>query len=295
MSHRSGFAAVLGKTNVGKSTFINAVLGRRVVIVSDRPQTTRNRIRCVYTTDGAQIIFVDTPGLHRPVNELSQRLIREAFRSLAGVDVLLYMIEPWGKIAPYDEEILPRLATVPSPRILVVNKTDQAKGNALPETLLAYEATGLFDELVPVSSVRGQGLDTVVDLVIERLPEGPPLFPPDMDTDRPIEFLVAELIREKVYQLTYQEIPYATAVVVEHMAERTDRPLIDIHAVLYLTRDSQKPILIGKGGTRLKEIGRRARTELELLLGKQVFLQLTVKVRPGWTKDEKEIARLSGD
>jgi GTP-binding protein Era len=295
MSYKAGIVAVVGKTNVGKSTFINAILGKKVVIVSDRPQTTRNRIRCIYTTDRAQIVFVDTPGLHRPVNKLSAHILREAFRALAGVDVLLYMTEASGEVDPYDQEVLPRIRTLPCPKLLLVNKIDQAKGNQLPETLLAYEKLGIFDELVPISCTKGKNLDRALELVIQYLPEGEPLFPADMTTDRPLEFMVAELIREKIFHLTYQEIPYSTAVVVEEIREREDKPLLEIYATIFVARDSQKPIVIGRGGQKLKEIGRHARLELEALLGKKVFLSLRVKVRPKWTEDEAEIARLAGD
>jgi GTP-binding protein Era len=295
MSFKSGVVAVVGKTNVGKSTFINAIMGRKVVIVSDRPQTTRNRIRCIYNTEGAQVVFVDTPGLHRPVNKLSAHILKEAYRALSGVDELVYMTEPTGGVDPYDQEVLPRIRTLPCPKILLVNKIDQAKGNALPETLLAYDKLGIFDELVPISCTRGKNLDRALELIIQYLPEGDPLFPPDVATDRPLEFVVAELIREKIFHLTYQEIPYSSAVVVERITEREDKPLVEIYATIYVAKDSQKAIVIGSGGKKLKEIGRLARLELEALLGKKVFLSLHVKVRPKWTENEAEIARLAGE
>ena len=295
MAYKAGIVAVVGKTNVGKSTFINAIMGQKVVIVSDRPQTTRNRIRCIYTTDQAQVVFVDTPGLHRPVNKLSAHILREAFRALAGVDELVYMTEPTGEVDPYDQEVLPRIRTLPCPKLLLVNKMDQAKGNQLPETLLAYERLGIFDELVPISCTKGKNLDRALELIIRYLPDGEPLFPEGMATDRPSEFFVAELIREKIFHLTYQEIPYSTAVVVDEIREREDKPLLEIYATIYVAKDSQKAIVIGKGGQKLKEIGRLARLELEALLGKKVFLSLHVKVRPRWTEDEVEIARLAGE
>jgi len=295
MAYKAGIVAVVGKTNVGKSTFINAIMGQKVVIVSDRPQTTRNRIRCIYTTEGAQVVFVDTPGLHRPVNRLSAHILREAFRALAGVDELVYMTEPTGGVDPYDQEVLPRIRTLPCPKLLLVNKIDQAKGNQLPETLLAYDRLGIFDELVPVSCTKGKNLDRALELIIQYLPEGEPLFPEGMATDRPLEFFVAELIREKIFHLTYQEIPYSTAVVVDDIREREDKPLLEIYATIYVAKDSQKAIVIGKGGQKLKEIGRQARLELEALLGRKVFLSLHVKVRPRWTEDEAEIARLAGE
>ncbi|HIP99177.1 TPA: GTPase Era [Candidatus Bipolaricaulota bacterium] len=295
MAYKAGIVAVVGRTNVGKSTFINAIMGHKVVIVSDRPQTTRNRIRCIYTTEGAQVVFVDTPGLHRPVNKLSAHIVREAYRALAGVDELVYMTEPTGGVDPYDQEVLPRIRTLPCPKLLLVNKIDRAKGNQLPETLLAYDRLGIFDELVPISCTRGKNLERALELIIRYLPEGEPLFPEGMATDRPLEFFVAELIREKIFHLTYQEIPYSTAVVVEDIRERQDKPLVEIYATIYVAKDSQKAIVIGKGGQKLKEIGRQARLELEALLGRKVFLSLHVKVRPRWTEDEAAIARLAGE
>lgn len=295
MAFKAGIVAVLGKTNVGKSSFINAVIGRKVVIVSDRPQTTRNRIRCIYTTEEAQVVFVDTPGLHNPVNKLSAHLLKEAFRALAGVDVLAYMVEPTGQVDPYDETVLPRIKSLPCPKVLLVNKIDLAKGNELPETLLAYDRLGIFNDLVPISAQRGINLDRALKAIIGHLPEGEPLFPPDLPTDRPLEFIMAELIREKIFNLTYQEIPYSTAVVVEEIREREDKPLLEIYAAIYVAKDSQKGILIGAGGQKLKQIGQAARLELEAMLGKKVFLSLQVKVRPKWTESEAEIVRLTGD
>ncbi|MFN3346823.1 MAG: GTPase Era [Candidatus Bipolaricaulaceae bacterium] len=295
MGFKAGTVAVVGRTNVGKSSFINAVMGRKVVIVSERPQTTRNRIRCIYNTDEAQVVFVDTPGLHQPVNKLSAHLVKEALRALAGVDELVYMVEPTGKVDEYDQTVLPRIQALPCPKVLLVNKIDLAKGNELPETLLAYERLGIFHDLVPISAKRGTNLERALQVIIGHLPEGEPLFPPDLPTDRPLEFIVAELIREKIFHLTYQEIPYATAVVVEEIREREDKPLIEVYATIYVAKDSQKGIVIGSGGQKLKEIGRLARLELEAMLGKKVFLSLQVKVRPKWTEDEKEIVRLTGD
>ncbi|MGY4707412.1 GTPase Era [Candidatus Bipolaricaulota sp. J31] len=291
MGFKSGIVAVVGKTNVGKSTFINSLIGRKMVIVSDKPQTTRNRIRCVLTTDSAQIVFVDTPGLHKPVNKLSEALVKEAMRALAGIDELVYMTEPTGGIDPFDEQVMPRIKELPCPKILLVNKIDLAKGNQLPETLLAYDSLGIFQELVPISCARGKNLDRALEVIVKYLPEGEPLFPEGMPTDKPLEFIIAELIREKIYHFTYQEIPYSTAVVVEEIREREDKPLIEIYATIYVAKDSQKAIVIGRKGQKLKEIGRAARLEIEALLGKQVYLALQVKVKKNWTEDDTMISQ----
>jgi GTP-binding protein Era len=297
MGFKAGTVVVVGKTNVGKSLFINAVIGQKVVIVSDKPQTTRNRIRCIYNTENAQVVFVDTPGLHQPMNKLSSHLLRKAFRALAGVDELVYMVEPKGKVDEYDETVLPRLQSLPCPKVLLVNKIDLAKGNELPETLLAYDRLGIFNDLVPISAKTQTNLERALQVILSHLPEGEPLFPRDLPfpTDRPLEFLVAELIREKIFHLTHQEIPYSTAVVVEEIREREEKPVLEVHASIYVAKDSQKGIVIGSGGQKLKEIGRLARLELEAMWGKKVFLSLQVRVKQKWTESEAEIARLTGD
>ncbi|UCF09414.1 MAG: GTPase Era [Candidatus Bipolaricaulota bacterium] len=291
--HRAGFVAVLGQTNVGKSTFLNAVLGRKLLITSEKPQATRNRVRCILTTEEAQIVFVDTPGLHRPVNRLSQFVLREAFRALRGVDLLVYMVEPWGEVAAYDRTVFERLCTDDRPAILLVNKTDRARGNALEETLLAYDATDCFDELIPVSSTRGTNLEDAVATIVRYLPEGAPLFPEEMASDQSETFLIRELIREKVYQVTHEEIPYSTAVAIRHLESRDDG-LLDITAEVIVDKPSQKGILIGAQGRRIKEIGSRARADIESMFGTRVYLDLKVKVIRGWTKDREQIRELTG-
>ena len=290
--YRTGFAGVLGQTNVGKSTFLNAVLGGKILITSKRPQTTRNRVRCVLTNDFVQIIFVDTPGLHRPRNPLGRHLVREAHRGLRGLDVLLYVVEPWGHVHQLDEETLTRWVGIDCPIILLVNKIDQARGNSLEETLIAYADTGRFAELIPISSTEGLGLDDVIRTAAAYLPEAPPLFPRDVKCDHAEEFLVAELIREKVFQLMRQEIPYSVAVQVKSMYGRDDG-LTEINAEILVERESQKGMIVGKGGRMIKRIGTSARKDIEALLANRTFLRLTAKVHPGWTRAETEIRRLT--
>lgn len=293
---KSGFVGVLGQTNVGKSTFINMILGRKVVIVSEKIQTTRNRIRCIYNDEDSQIVFVDTPGLHKPVNRLSSYLLQQAYGALQGLDLILYMVEPWVEVQPYDREIFKRLREMKPqpPAILLVNKIDRAKGNEVPETLKNYGELGLFKELVPISCKEGINLGLALKLVKENLPEGPAYFPKDELTDRSEEFLIAEFVREQIFQLTYQEIPYSTAVEVVELREREEDHLIEIYADIYVARDSQKGILVGQGGRMIREIGTRARREIERLLGAHVYLDLRVKVRKDWVEDERQIARLVG-
>jgi GTP-binding protein Era len=291
-SFKSGFVGLLGQSNVGKSTFLNAVVGKKLLITSPKPQTTRNRLRCVYTTDAAQIVFVDTPGLHRPYNQLSRHILREAFRALRGLDVLLYMVEPWGRLDPYDRVVLDRLKTRGCPMLLLVNKIDLARGNALEETLLCYAATAIFAELFPISATQGLHLDEVVRTLIDYLPSGQLLFPTDVSLVCSESFLVSEFIREKILELTHQEIPYSTAVRVKWMYERKDG-LVEIRAEILVDRESQKGIMIGKGGNMLKQIGTQARMDVEALLGTRVFLELQVKVQKGWTRDLTQIRELT--
>jgi len=293
-SFRAGFVGVLGQTNVGKSTFLNAVMGEDLLITSSKPQATRNRVRCIYTNDAAQIVFIDTPGLHRPRNLLSRHILREAFRALRGIDLLLYMIEPWGKVSHYDRTLLERLEEEDRPIILLVNKVDLACGNALEETLLAYNATGRFSELIPISAREKKNLDDVLRTVISYLPEKGPIFPPETKIDRSDEFMISEIIRENVFQSTFHEVPYATAVWVKWLHEREDG-LLEIKAEIIVDSKSQKGIIIGKRGSMIKQIGASSRTKIESLFGTHVFLELRVQVRKGWTKDEQDIERFTGE
>lgn len=291
---KSGFVGVLGQTNVGKSTFINMILGRKVVIVSEKIQTTRNRIRCIYNDEDSQIVFVDTPGLHRPVNRLSRYLVQRAYGALQGLDLLLYMVEPWVEVQEHDREVFKRLRELEFPAILLVNKVDRAKGNAVLETLKNYGELGIFKELVPISCKAGLNLGLALRLIKESLPDGPAYFPQEELTDRSEEFLIAEFVREQVFQLTFQEVPYSTAVEVIELREREEDHLLEIYADIYVARDSQKGILVGEGGRMIREIGSRARQEIERLLGAHVYLDLRVKVRKDWVESERQIARLIG-
>ncbi len=289
---RTGFVAVLGQTNVGKSTFLNAAVGKKLLITSNRPQTTRNRIRCVLTTDEAQIVFVDTPGLHVPRNRLSRHILREARRGLRGMDVLIYIVEPWGHVHAFDETVFADWENLEIPILLLVNKIDLAKGNALEETLIAYERTGWFAELIPISAARGAGIDDVISTVIKYLPVGRPLFPEGQSSDQSEIFLIAELIREKVFRLTHREVPYSTAVRVKWLQERDDG-VVEIRATIFVERESQKAILIGKGGRMIKKIGSQSRVDIEGLLGRRVYLETRVKVQANWANDADQIEQLT--
>ncbi len=290
---RCGFVGVLGATNVGKSTFVNAVMGEKLLITSAKPQSTRNSIRCVRTSDAYQIVFVDTPGLHRPRNRLGRHLMREASRSVRDLDVMAYMIEPWREVRDADRVALERLGRLGCPIILLVNKTDRARPGDVEETLLAHAMLHEVTEIVPLSSVTRRGLDEAVSTIVKLLPESPPLYPPETRCDRDDAFLIEEAIREKVMGLTRDEVPYALAVNVKWLHERDDG-LLEIQAEIIVDRDSQKAILIGKGAGLVRKIGERARADIERLLGRHVFLGLIVVVRPGWTKSDAEIRGLTG-
>ena len=298
MGFKSGFVGVLGRANVGKSTFINTLLGKKLLVVSHKRQSTRNRIRCILNEEDAQIVFVDTPGLHKPVDKLSKYLLKQAYGALAGLDLVVYMVEPWVEIGEYDQKIFDQIAKLNKTALLLINKIDTAKSNEVPETIKNYAATRLFAEIVPISCKLGMNLGTTLDLIKKYLPEGPKYFPDEMQIDRPEDFVIAEFIREKVYNLTIQEVPYSVAVEVFEMRERTvgarlASPL-EIYANIYVARESQKGILIGEGGRMIKEIGTQARTEIEKWLNNRVYLDLRVKVKEKWNEDEAQIAKMLG-
>jgi len=290
--YRTGFVGVFGQTNVGKSTFLNEVLGRKLLMTSAKPQATRNRIQCVHTTDEGQIVFVDTPGLHQPKNKLGRHLLREAHRGARGMNVMAYVIEPWGAVHPVDRDALDHWADHEAVKVLLVNKIDTARGNALEETLLAYAALDQFADLIPISAARGIGLDDAVRTIISHLPEGDPLFPSDVACEHAEEFLVAELVRDHVFRHTRQEVPYASAVNVKWIREG-ENGVTEIRAEIVVARESQRGILIGKAGNVIKAIGSGARADIEQLLGTRVYLQLTVRSEPRWTEKDDDIERLT--
>jgi len=282
---KSGFAAIIGRPNVGKSTLLNRITGHKIAIVSDKPQTTRNRIRGVYTDENAQIVFLDTPGIHKPFSKLGDYMVRAAEGALDEVDVVLFLTDVSEELGGGDRYIIERLKNVKTPVILVLNKIDKVPRDGILPVIDAYRQLHDFTEIVPVSAVRGDNVERLLELVIQYLPEGPIFYPPGQVTDHPERFICAELIREKILLLTREEVPHSVAVDVERM-ETDDRGLVRIGAVIYVERESQKGILIGKGGAMLKEIGRLAREEMERLLGSKIFLELWVKVKKDWRNHE---------
>lgn len=292
--------AVVGRPNVGKSTLVNGLVGEKVAIVSDKPQTTRHRIQAVLTRGDAQVVFVDTPGLHKPRHRLGEYMTREARSVIPEVDVLLFVVDGGAGVTGRDRWIAERLAEARSPVVLVVNKIDLvdetgAAPEHIPEALTAqfgrgpiaaavapFLELGAFASVHAVSARTGRGLRELVDDIAARLPEGPKYFPDDWVTDRPEQFLVAEFIREQVLHNTEQEVPHSVAVLVEEMKPRRGRDLVDVRATIIVERDSQKGIVIGRDGAMLKRIGQAARQEIQRLLGSQVHLELWVKAKPGW-------------
>lgn len=277
---RSGFVSISGRPNVGKSTFLNAVLGQKVSIVTSRAQTTRNRIIGIKNMRGAQLIFVDTPGIHMPRHGLGEHMVKEAWQALRDVDVVLYMVEP--RIpAEADVSIIGRLRGLKKPVILLVNKTDTVKKPELLPIMDAYGALYPFEEIIPVSALKGEGLDVAVDRAAGLLPIGPRYYPEDMVTDRMERFMVSEIIREKLMEATREEVPHSVAVEVTAWEEDERGPAV-ISANIYVEKESQKGIIIGRRGDLLKRIGTDARPEIEDLLGGRVYLNLFVKVKRKW-------------
>jgi GTP-binding protein Era len=289
---RSGVVAVVGRPNVGKSTLVNALVGEKVAIVSDKPQTTRRDIRAILTTEQAQVVFTDTPGFHKPRTLLGSRLNEAVAAAVEGVDVVVLVVDAATGVGRGDRFVYERqvAGAEGAARICVVNKIDRLKrGLAIPQLQLAA-ALGEFDDIVPVSAYSGDGVDTVLRLVVERLPEGPPLYPDHDVTDQPIDIRLAELVREQALRVTREEVPHSVAVLVEEIEREGD--LTKIYATIVVERDSQKGILIGHGGATLKQIGTMARGQMQPLLGTKVYLDLRVKVLKEWQRDPKALNRL---
>jgi GTP-binding protein Era len=288
---RSGIVAVVGRPNVGKSTLVNALVGQKVAIVSEKPQTTRREIRAIWTTEHAQVVFTDTPGYHKPKTLLGSRLNDRVSDAVAGVDVVLHVVDAAAGIGRGDAFVFEhKVASAGASAICIVNKIDAIKGHEEVPQLAAAGELGAYEEIVPVSAKTGKGVGLVRELIIERLPEGPPLYPDEEITDQPLDVRLAEVIREKALAVTHQEVPHSIAVMVEEIEMLGD--LTKVHATLVVERESQKGIVIGKGGRTLKTIGTRAREEMELLLGTKVFLDLHVKVLKEWQRDPRALERL---
>ena len=299
--HRSGFATFVGRPNAGKSTLMNAIVGTKLAITSDRPQTTRRTIRGIVSREDSQLIIVDTPGMHRPRTLLGERLNDQVHETLFDVDVIGLCLPAGEDIGPGDRFIAEQIAKSKATKFAIITKTDAANPDRVVEQLMQAQALadqlGIdFAQIVPVSATTGSNVPLLTDLLIEALPEGPSLYPEDEVTDEPVDITIAEYIREAALKEAREELPHSIAVVVEEIVPREDRPegkpLTDVRADIYVERDSQKSIVIGKKGSRLREIGATSRPQIEHLLGTPIFLDLHVKLAKDWQKDPKQLRRL---
>ncbi|MFC4305589.1 GTPase Era [Cohnella boryungensis] len=289
---KSGFVAIVGRPNVGKSTLMNQAIGQKIAIMSDKPQTTRNKIHGVYTTDEAQIVFLDTPGIHKPNSKLGNYMVRAAESAFNEVEAILFLTDVTEPIGGGDRYIIEQLKKVKdTPVFLVLNKIDKIQPDDILPVIDKFRKVMNFAEIVPVSALHGNNVNALLDQVSKYLKEGPMYYPADQITDHPEQFVCAELIREKLLQMTREEIPHSIAVEIESMSV-ADNGLVQIGAVIYVERDSQKGIIIGKNGSLLKEVGKQARLDMEKLLGSKIFLELWVKVNKDWRNRENVLKTL---
>lgn len=279
--HKSGFVAIIGRPNVGKSTLLNRVVGQKIAIMSEKAQTTRNKIQGIYTTPEAQMIFIDTPGIHKPKHRLGDFMVDSALSTLREVDVIILMVNAEEKRGPGDNFIIEKLQGNKTPIFLVINKIDKVHPEKLLEIIDNYRELLPFEQIVPISATEGNNVETLLNELLRYLPAGPQFYPEDQVTDHPEYFIVSELIREKVLELTREEIPHSVAVVVEGM-KRNENDKVQVQATIIVERSSQKGIIIGKGGKMLKDIGIKARRDIEVMLGDKIYLELWVKVQKDW-------------
>ena len=294
-NYRSGFVGIIGRPNVGKSTLLNSLVQHKVAIISEKPQTTRNRIRAVVTKPDSQLVFVDTPGFHKPRDALGERLNSMVRSTMSDVDAVVFMLDGAQTVGSGDVFIASELSKVKNPVVGVVNKIDLLTEDKVSSQVEVAKHLFPFAEVIPMSSKLGVNVDELVDTLERFMPPGPMYFPEDTVSDQPERVLIAELIREKALELTRDEVPHSIAVIVDHVAPREGGELVDVEAVIYVERDSQKGIVVGKGGRTVKEIGTRARRDIEPLLGNQIFLDLRVKVEKDWSKNPEFIKRLNYD
>ena len=292
---KSGFVTLIGRPNVGKSTLMNRLIGQKIAITSNKPQTTRNRIQTVYTDERGQIVFLDTPGIHKAKNKLGEYMVNVAERTLKEVDVVLWLVEPTTFIGAGEQHIAAQLKTIKTPVVLVINKVDTVKKEEILKFIDAYKDICEFADIVPVSALKGQNTDTVLEVIFKYLPYGPAFYDEDTVTDQPQRQIVAEMIREKALRSLDEEIPHGIAVTIEKMKERSGGKVVDIEATIICERESHKGIIIGKGGAMLKKIGSAARFEIERMMEMKVNLQIWVKVRKDWRDSDLFIKNFGYD
>ena len=292
---KSGFVTLIGRPNVGKSTLMNRLIGQKIAITSNKPQTTRNRIQTVYTDERGQIVFLDTPGIHKAKNKLGEYMVNVAERTLKEVDVVLWLVEPTTFIGAGEQHIAAQLKTIKTPVVLVINKVDTVKKEEILKFIDAYKDICEFADIVPVSALKGQNTDTVLEVIFKYLPYGPAFYDEDTVTDQPQRQIVAEMIREKALRSLDEEIPHGIAVTIEKMKERPGGKVVDIEATIICERDSHKGIIIGKGGAMLKKIGSAARFEIERMMEMKGYVEIWVKVRKDWRDSDLFIKNFGYD
>ncbi|NLJ78101.1 MAG: GTPase Era [Tissierellia bacterium] len=289
--YRSGFVTVVGRPNVGKSTLLNHIIGEKISIISDKPQTTRNKIQLVYTEEDCQIVFLDTPGIQMPKNKLGEYMLKVSRSTLDEVDIITFMVDDSMDIGKLDSFIIGELRDFETPIVLLINKVDRLQEEQIDGLIHKYEGMDMFVDVLPISALDGYNIDKYLDSLKRILPEGPQYFPEDMITDQPERLIISEIIREKALQNLDEEIPHGIFVEVEKIEERNDRDLLDVHGIIYCEQNSHKGMVIGKGGRMLGRIGKAAREDIEALMGSQVNLQLWVKVDRNWREKESRIRR----
>lgn len=287
--YKSGFVTVIGRPNVGKSTLLNHIIGEKISIISNKPQTTRNKIQLVYTEPKFQIIFLDTPGIQMPKNKLGEYMLKVSKETLDEVDIVTFMVDESLETGKLDSYIIEELKNIKTPIVLLINKIDKLNNEEVNQLILKYKEMNMFEEIIPISAMNGENIKIYIDSIRNFLPEGPQYFPEDMITDQPERFIISEIIREKALENLQEEVPHGIFVSIEQINERGEKDLIDVHAIIYCEKESHKGIIIGKGGRMLKEIGKNARIDLEKLLGSQVNLQLWVKVEKNWREKEGKV------
>jgi len=289
---KSGFVAIIGRPNVGKSTLLNRILGQKIAITSNKPQTTRNRILGIHNFPGGQALFVDTPGIHKAKSKLNRFMVDQAIDACADVDLVFFLVEAQSQPGPGDDYILQLLSRMSTPVYLVINKIDLVEPPSLLSLIEGYRQKFEFSEVIPISARSGDGVKTLLDLVEKSLPYGPQYYDDDALTDQPERFIVAELVREKIMRRTSDEIPYGVGVKVESFEERPEKNLVVIHATVHVERDSHKKIIVGKGGQMIRKLGEEARRDIEKLLATRVYLELFVRVDKDWSQSERMLREL---
>lgn len=293
--HKSGFVSIIGRPNVGKSTILNWIIGEKVSIVSNKPQTTRNRISGIYNDEDCQIVFLDTPGMQNPRNKLGKYMLKASTSTMKDTDLIMCVVDTSSYIGRMDKNIMEQLKHTSNTKILVINKMDQIPKEEALKIISMYDVLGIFDEIIPVSALKGDNMDSIVPTLQKYLTYGPKFYPDDVATDQTLKVMISEIIREKILLYTDEEIPHGTMVQIERLKEREDKEIVDIDALIFCERSSHKKILIGKDGRKIKGIGMAARKELEAMLEKQVNLSLWLKVKENWRDNENYIRNFGFD